>query len=114
MKRIQKELEMIEKHGQILCVPIDDSYKQFHFTFKGEKDSVFEDGIYHGEINLPDNYPLGPPTIIFLSENGRFHTLTKICLNASNYHALSWQSSWTSNLKSAHFAEKPSVIHDDL
>lgn len=63
VKRIKKELQMIQKHQDIICEPIDDSLRIFHFTFKGEKDSVYDGGIYHGEITLPDNYPLGPPTI---------------------------------------------------
>lgn len=54
---------MIENHKEILCKPIDSTHKRFHFSFKGEKNSPYESGIYHGEISLPDNYPMGAPTI---------------------------------------------------
>ena len=63
---------MISNHKGVVCEPIDDTFKIFHFTFMGQKDSDYDGGIYHGEIQLPSNYPLGPPTIQFLSENGRF------------------------------------------
>lgn len=54
---------MLEKEKDVLCIPIDDSLKEFHFTFKGAEGSPFENGFYHGRIVLPNNYPYGPPTI---------------------------------------------------
>lgn len=35
-KRIKKEMALIKEHKQIICEPVDDNFKLFHFTFKGE------------------------------------------------------------------------------
>lgn len=34
---------------------------------RGPKDSPFEGGVYHGRIELPDNYPFGAPDFYFLT-----------------------------------------------
>ena len=63
IKRMRKELKLIEEYKGILCEPTDNTFRNFHFTIQGEKDSPFEGGVYHGVITLPDNYPMGAPTI---------------------------------------------------
>ena len=60
----------------------------------GPKDTFYETGIYHGRILLPPEYPFKPPSFLFLTENGRFQTNTKICLTISNYHPEYWQPAW--------------------
>ena len=49
-KRINKEKQLIHKQKGLMCVPINEKQTVWHFTFKGAEDSVFEGGIYHGEI----------------------------------------------------------------
>ena len=49
--------------------------------------TAFEGGIYHGRILLPVEYPFKPPNFMLLTPNGRFETLTKICLSITSYHA---------------------------
>ena len=39
----------------------------WHFTVRGPKGSPFEGGVYHGRIQLPDNYPIGAPDFYFLT-----------------------------------------------
>ena len=57
--------------------------------------TAFEGGIYHGRILLPVEYPFKPPNFMLLTPNGRFETLTKICLSITSYHAEHWQPSWS-------------------
>ena len=60
--------------------------KIWHFTFRGLEDTDYEDGIYHGTIELDQDYPMKPPNIYFMNSNGRFETNTKICLNITKFH----------------------------
>ena len=43
--------------------------------------------------------------------NGRFQTGVDICLSASSYHSLEWQSSWTSGVKSAYDFKGVAGVH---
>ena len=44
----------------------DDMY-EWHFTIRGPEDTPFEGGVYHGIIRLPSEYPMRPPSILFLT-----------------------------------------------
>jgi len=39
----------------------------WHFTLRGPPGTEYEDGIYHGRITFPFDYPLSPPDIYFLN-----------------------------------------------
>ena len=39
----------------------------WHFTIRGPKGSPFEGGVYHGRIELPDEYPIKAPDFYFLT-----------------------------------------------
>lgn len=39
----------------------------WHFTIRGPKGSPFEGGVYHGRIELPDEYPMKAPDFYFLT-----------------------------------------------
>ena len=66
----------------------------WHFTLIGIPDTPYENGIYHGYITLPSNYPMSPPDLYFLNESGRYSTNTKICLNITSYHKDTWSPAW--------------------
>jgi ubiquitin-conjugating enzyme E2 J1 len=66
----------------------------WHFTIRGATETDFENGIYHGKILLPAEYPFKPPNILFTTPNGRFETNTKLCLSFSAYHPELWQPAW--------------------
>ena len=74
--------------------PLEDDIYTWHFTLKGVQDSPYEGGLYHGEISLPDDYPMRGPDIIFHTPNGRFTTHKAICLDNTNYHPESWSPLW--------------------
>ena len=40
---------------------------EWHFTIRGPTETPYENGIYHGKIELPTNYPMAPPDIYFFT-----------------------------------------------
>lgn len=45
----------------------------WHFSLRGPPDSEFQEGVYHGKIIFPYDYPHSPPDIYFLSVRICFH-----------------------------------------
>jgi ubiquitin-conjugating enzyme E2 J1 len=74
--------------------PVGDDLFLWHFTIRGPPDTPFEDGVYHGKIVFPPEYPLKPPDVYFLTPNGRFDCDVRICLNTTSFHPESWRPSW--------------------
>lgn len=101
VKRLMKEAkqmsDLYDENGDIQAAPLGDGDNLFdwHFTIRGPSDSPFEDGIYHGRLIFPPQYPMKPPEIILLTPNGRFETHKKICLSISGYHPETWLPSWS-------------------
>jgi len=97
IKRIMREMKEMEKekNSQFTATPLEDNLFEWHFTIRGPKDTEFEEGIYHGRILLPSEYPFKPPNIVLLTPNGRFEVGKKICLSISAYHPDNWQPSWS-------------------
>jgi ubiquitin-conjugating enzyme E2 J1 len=93
---------LIAEHRQILenpdpayvAGPVGDDLFVWHFSIRGPSDSPFEGGIYHGEIVFPQQYPLKPPDIYFLTPNGRFEIRKKICLTITSFHPDTWNPAW--------------------
>eukprot|EP01053_Blabericola_migrator_P005693 Blabericola_migrator_1__5692@NODE_288_length_10293_cov_65_527675_g237_i0_p3_GENE_NODE_288_length_10293_cov_65_527675_g237_i0NODE_288_length_10293_cov_65_527675_g237_i0_p3_ORF_typecomplete_len409_score81_14UQ_con/PF00179_26/9_4e22ProkE2_B/PF14461_6/0_0031DUF2890/PF11081_8/2_7e02DUF2890/PF11081_8/0_41zfSec23_Sec24/PF04810_15/0_1_NODE_288_length_10293_cov_65_527675_g237_i077178943 len=71
----------------------DEPY-EWHFTIRGPSGTAFEGGVYHGRLVLPTTYPMTPPTLFFLTPNGRFEVQKKVCLSATNFHPECWQPAW--------------------
>lgn len=101
VKRLMREAKQMrdqyEKNGDIQAAPLGDGDNLFdwHFTLRGPDDSPFEEGIYHGRLLFPPQYPMKPPEIFLLTPNGRFETNKKICLSISGYHPETWLPSWS-------------------
>lgn len=113
IRRIQREWKDIVQQGiafdwkrgrpykfrgpqHVYLGPISNNLWIWHFSFMGLPHSVFEDGIYHGRVILPPNYPARPPRVQVWTPSGRFQTRFDICLSASNYHPESWTpSAWS-------------------
>lgn len=74
--------------------PLESDLFEWHFTVRGPPDTAFEEGLYHGRILLPADYPLKPPEIIMLTPNGRFEVGKRICLSVTAHHQETWQPSW--------------------
>jgi len=97
VQRLNKEYEDICKSpaNSWIAYPIDlHDPKVWHFVIIGPKGSVYEGGMYHGKILLPDEYPMKAPDLIFETANGRFEPGKKICLSATAYHPEQWQPAW--------------------
>ena len=84
-----------KKNDAIICLgPITTNLREWHFSFRGVGE-VYSKGIYHGQIILPKDYPLSPPSIQMWTPNGRFKPFKDICLSATNYHPESWTPRWS-------------------
>ncbi|GIQ82707.1 hypothetical protein KIPB_003892 [Kipferlia bialata] len=78
-----------------LCLDTDnDELLEWHFSMLGPPDSVYEEGLYHGRITFPSEYPHKPPTLTMLTRSGRFEVGKKICMSNTAYHPESWQPAW--------------------
>ena len=80
VKRILKEVqELHEPTEEYFAAPLDENLFEWHFTIRGPIDSDFEEGIYHGRIQLPNEYPMKPPNIIFTTVSVQhFYTIGSI------------------------------------
>ena len=65
----------------IRIAPIKKNFLQWHFSFRGVKNSSFEEGCYHGRILLDKDYPRKAPSICMLTPNGRWEVGKPICLS---------------------------------
>ncbi|KAL3781358.1 hypothetical protein HJC23_013442 [Cyclotella cryptica] len=105
--------------------PFGKNLLRWHFSVMGPANSVYENGIYHGRVLLPKDYPGSPPRVQvrfpitsickspaychlcfqffsalyilrkMLTPSGRFVPGEDICLSASNYHPETWTPRWT-------------------
>ncbi|KAJ1964487.1 hypothetical protein IWQ62_002917, partial [Dispira parvispora] len=96
VKRLMKEWRSLQKENAAMYTasPLEDNLFEWHFTIKGQKGTEFEQGKYHGRILLPTEYPFKPPSIVFLTPNGRFQLHKKICMTMTEYHPEQWQPAW--------------------
>uniref|UniRef100_A0A0N4ZVW3 UBIQUITIN_CONJUGAT_2 domain-containing protein n=1 Tax=Parastrongyloides trichosuri TaxID=131310 RepID=A0A0N4ZVW3_PARTI len=94
--RIMKEIsEMMDKEtDEIFKVHVNEkNIFDIHFTFVG-KEKEYKNGLYHGRMILPKDYPMRPPDFWMITENGRFQTCTKLCMSNTSFHPDQWSPSW--------------------
>jgi ubiquitin-protein ligase len=75
--------------------PFGKNLLRWHFSVVGPKNSVYDNGIYHGRVLLPKDYPASPPRVQMITPSGRFIPGEDICLSASSYHPETWTPRWT-------------------
>jgi ubiquitin-conjugating enzyme E2 N len=84
-KRIIKETErlMAEPVPGISAVPHEDNLRYFDVSIHGPSQSPYEGGIFKLELFLPDDYPMIPPKIRFLTKiyHPNIDKLGRICLD---------------------------------
>jgi len=96
VKRLMREAQELKDATELFYAqPIEDNLFEWHFTIRGPSDSDFDGGVFHGRILLPPEYPMKPPSIMFLTHNGRFKVNEKICLSISGHHPETWLPSWS-------------------
>jgi len=84
-KRIEKETEKMLKNPipGISAVPHKENPRYFDIVITGPKDSGYEKGIFKLEMFLPDEYPMVPPKVRFLTRiyHPNIDRLGRICLD---------------------------------
>ncbi|XP_021815464.1 ubiquitin-conjugating enzyme E2 32-like [Prunus avium] len=92
IERILLEYYEIESNpsDDFKCGVLERNISEWQFAVRGASGTEFEGGIYHGLVLFQREYPFKPPSVIPLTENGRFKTCTKIWIRRLN----EWQPSW--------------------
>ncbi|KAL9048797.1 MAG: hypothetical protein Q9162_007543 [Coniocarpon cinnabarinum] len=84
-KRILKETERLQSEPVpgISAVPHKDNLRYFEVTIDGPSQSPYEGGVFNLELFLPDDYPMTPPKIRFLTKiyHPNIDKLGRICLD---------------------------------
>lgn len=97
-KRINKEIIMYKnedfKFPNLILRPDESNILRWYFIVYDLSDTSFENGVYFGKVNLPNEYPLKAPDFYFMTPNGRFETNTKICTTFSSFHQETYTSTW--------------------
>ena len=104
--RLQKEYRSISKdfekqmaQGKIVenfvTCPDSNNIFEWYFIIFGLEDEPWKGGFYLGKIMFPNEYPFKPPTIMLITDSGRFRTNMGICLAISNHHPESWNPSYS-------------------
>lgn len=95
LARLKKEYEGVVKDPPPNAVACPDPKNWFHWHFAVYGlDAPFAGGVYHGELRFPTDYPLGPPSILMHTPNGRFEIEKKICTTMSDFHKETWSPIW--------------------
>ena len=92
IRRLRKEYANIEKEPvqDAIARPLEDNILEWHFLLRGSKDTDYLGGYYHGKVVFTRDYPMKPPSIMFMTPSGRFETNKKICMSMSDFHPESW------------------------
>ncbi|KAJ1512490.1 Ubiquitin-conjugating enzyme 13 [Coelomomyces lativittatus] len=84
-KRIIKETERLiaDPAPGISATPHEDNLRYFDVQIMGPAQSPFEGGYFKLELFLPEDYPMGPPKVRFLTKiyHPNIDKLGRICLD---------------------------------
>jgi len=84
-KRILKETERLSNDSPpgITAGPHDDNLRYFDVTIQGPDQSPFQGGVFKLELFLPEDYPMAPPKVRFLTKiyHPNIDRLGRICLD---------------------------------
>ncbi|KAG8462836.1 hypothetical protein KFE25_001609 [Diacronema lutheri] len=84
-RRIQKETQRLlsEPVAGISASPYQDNLRYFNVVLAGPATSPFEGGIFRLELFLPEEYPMAPPKVRFLTKiyHPNIDKLGRICLD---------------------------------
>jgi len=84
-KRIIKETERLiaDPAPGISAVPHEDNLRYFDVAIAGPQGSPFEGGLFKLELFLPEEYPMSPPKVRFLTKiyHPNIDKLGRICLD---------------------------------
>ncbi|KAL5516574.1 hypothetical protein EMCRGX_G001947 [Ephydatia muelleri] len=84
-RRIIKETQRLvqEPVPGIIAIPDEQNARYFHVQVDGPKDSAYEGGRFTMELFLPDDYPMAPPKVRFMTKifHPNVDKLGRICLD---------------------------------
>ncbi|KAL0082216.1 ubiquitin-conjugating enzyme E2 N [Phycomyces blakesleeanus] len=84
-RRIVKETERLlaDPAPEISATPHDDNLRYFDVIIAGPTQSPFEGGVFRLELYLPEDYPMAPPKVRFLTKiyHPNIDKLGRICLD---------------------------------
>lgn len=92
--RLNKEEKELEEVAEPNLIVKRKDLLEFHFCLHSLP-APFSVGIYHGKVTLPEKYPFSPPSIEFLTPNGRFKVQQSICTTFTHFHKTKWSHLWT-------------------
>ena len=74
VKRLNKELRNIMKNPipQLKTRPLAENILEWHYVIYN-LDGCYKDGIYHGVLKFPSDYPYKPLSLRMITPSGRFH-----------------------------------------
>jgi len=83
--RITKETERLAKDPPpgIVAAPTPENPRYFKVVMYGPSDSPYEGGVFHLELFLPEEYPMVPPKVRFLTRvyHPNIDRIGRICLD---------------------------------
>ncbi|XP_077510190.1 ubiquitin-conjugating enzyme E2 J2-like isoform X2 [Amblyomma americanum] len=79
----------------IIAHPLPSNILEWHYVVRGPENTPYEDGIYHGKLMFPAEFPFKPPSILMITPSGRFKCNTRLCLSISDFHPDSWNPAWS-------------------
>jgi len=96
-QRLQRDyMHLLEQPiADMVAHPLPTNILEWHYVFRGPKDSPYQGGYYHGKLVFPGEFPFKPPAIYMITPSGRFQPNTRLCLSISDYHPESWNPAWT-------------------
>jgi len=98
-RRLTKELRSLQKDPitspKITVAPNESNILEMHYVIEGSEKTPYADGIYHGKLLFPKDYPLKPPGVMMLTPSGRFQPNRRLCLSMSDFHPETWNPMWS-------------------
>lgn len=96
IKRLQSEYKQLKSDPEryIHAEPDPKNILHWHYVITGPPDTPYYNGIYHGMLKFPKEYPFKAPQILMFTPNGRFLTNKPLCLSMSSYHPEKWNPAW--------------------
>merc|ERR1712195_461877 len=69
--------------GGVSATPFEDNLRYFNVIIAGPQSSPYENGIFKLELFLPEEYPMAPPKVRFLTKiyHPNIDKLGRICLD---------------------------------
>eukprot|EP00929_Paragymnodinium_shiwhaense_P022104 TRINITY_DN1421_c1_g2_i1.p1 TRINITY_DN1421_c1_g2~~TRINITY_DN1421_c1_g2_i1.p1 ORF type:complete len:686 (+),score=124.21 TRINITY_DN1421_c1_g2_i1:59-2059(+) len=98
VRRLRRDLVSFKRSGnkQIEVAPSEANLLEWHFVLHSlPADTPYRNGVYHGKLLFPPEYPYAPPTVFMVTPNGRLATDSRLCLSMTDFHPEEWNPAWS-------------------